>query len=413
MIDNKHFIPLKPALYNGVDCPQCGAENPTATGFCIPGMECIGQYECPNCGLAFASDLPVGFAIDLPFVWRLSDGEALVPPGTTANSWRPHPARLPRSDEPHGARREVFTEHKRIVILNTLDFLYGHVVLKLFNAQYYLDEHPDVGLVVMVPRMFEWLVPDGVAEKWVFDMKLAQGRAWNTAIDRFVHEQLERYDEVYLAPGYSHPEFTGVDIERFTRVKPFALTEFLGSPPRITIVARRDRVWYPSPTAKLMHRMARRLGIMGGWGARMQDRLIARLVKAVRRELPKAHFTIVGLAPRTPVPGGVEDLRTTTMDLETELMWCRHYAKSQVVVGVHGSNMILPTAHAAGCVEILPYDRYGNIVQDIAVRYNDRMQLFMYRFTDEFATPAQVARHVVSMFKDYQVYRADNQVNIF
>ena len=101
------------------------------------------------------------------------------------------------------------------------------------------------------------------------------------------------------------------------------------------------------------------------------------------------------------------------MDLGTELAWCRMYAGSQVVVGVHGSNMILPTAHAAGCVEILPHDRYGNMVQDISVRYHDRMQLFMYRFTDEFASPRQVARHVVSMFKDYEVYRLDNQLLIF
>ena len=70
-------------------------------------------------------------------------------------------------------------------------------------------------------------------------------------------------------------------------------------------------------------------------------------------------------------------------------------------------------APAAGCVEILPYDRYGNIVQDISVRYADRMQLFMYRFTDEFAPPRDVARHIVSMFKDHEVYRLDNQVNIF
>lgn len=71
------------------------------------------------------------------------------------------------------------------------------------------------------------------------------------------------------------------------------------------------------------------------------------------------------------------------------------------------------TAHAVGCVEILPYQRYGNIVQDISVRYTDRMQLFMYRFVDEFASPSYVARHVCSMFKDYEVYRLDNRVNIF
>ena len=122
---------------------------------------------------------------------------------------------------------------------------------------------------------------------------------------------------------------------------------------------------------------------------------------------------MVGLAKPGGMPEGVEDLRTMRMSLETELAWCRAYAKSQVAVGVHGSNMILPTAHAAGCVEILPYDRYGNIVQDISVRYDDRMQLFLYRFIDEFATPTAVSRHVISMYKDFDIYRLDNSVNIF
>jgi hypothetical protein len=129
--------------------------------------------------------------------------------------------------------------------------------------------------------------------------------------------------------------------------------------------------------------------------------------------MPNARFTVVGLAKPGGMPAGVADLRTLNMNLDTELAWCRAYAQSQVVVGVHGSNMILPTAHAIGCVEILPYDRYGNIVQDISVRWNDRMQLFMYRFVDEFASPADVSRHVVSMFNDHEVYRLDNQVNIF
>lgn len=75
--------------------------------------------------------------------------------------------------------------------------------------------------------------------------------------------------------------------------------------------------------------------------------------------------------------------------------------------------MILPTAHAAGCIEILPYDRYENIVQDISVRYEDRLQLFHYRFVDEFAGPNDVARHAVSTITDQHVFFRDNRTNVF
>lgn len=413
MKQDRHLIPLKPVIFNDFACPECGAAGTEGTRVMVLGKQTAAEYKCQACGLAFVRDLPAGFTIDLPLAWRLSDKHPYHPPNGPAEDWPAYPAyQVPRTDR-YNVQREVFKECRRIVVLNTIDHLYGHVLLKLFNAQHYIDKHPDIGLVVIVPKMFEWLVPDGVAESWVFDIKLKEAWGWNAGIDAFVQEQWGRYDEIYLAPGYSHPEFTAIDIERFSRVKPFAMAGFLTAPPRITIVARRDRLWYASPLAKLAHRVLKRFGLVPDLAVRWQDRLVARTIRKVRKSIPNAAFTVVGLAFPSRMPAGVEDLRTLRMDQATELKWCRAYAQSQVVVGVHGSNMILPTAHAAGCVEILPYDRYGNMVQDISVRYNDRMQLFMYRFTDEYTRPRDVARHVVSMFQDFEVYRLDNQVNIF
>lgn len=413
MEQDRHLIPLKPEVYNDFTCPECGAPKPHGTGVMVLGKQTAAEYTCRSCGLDFVRDLPAGFTIDLPLAWRKRDKHPYHPPNGMAEDWPAYPDYQVPSTARYNAQRKVYKECKRIVVLNTIDHLYGHVLLKLFNAQHYIENHPDIGLVVIVPKMFEWLVPDGVAESWVFDIKLKEAWGWNAGIDAFVKEQWDRYDEIFLAPGYSHPEFTRIDIERFSRIKPFEPAQFLAAPPHITLVARRDRLWYRSPVAKFIHRALKRAGIFPDIAVWAQDRLVAATIRAVRKEMPKASFSVVGLAKPGGLPADVQDLRTMRMDLATELEWCRAYARSQVVVGVHGSNMILPTAHAAGCVEILPYDRYGNIVQDISVRYNDRMQLFMYRFVDEFARPRAVARHVVSMFKDHEVYRLDNQVNIF
>lgn len=410
---DRHLIPLKPVIFNDFQCPECGAQEPQGIKVMVLGKQTAAEYKCKGCGLEFVRDLPAGFTIDLPLAWRLRDKHPYHPANGLAEDWPAYPDyQTPRTSR-YNVQRKVFKECKRIVVLNTIDHLYGHVLLKLFNAQHYLDHHPGIGLVVIVPRMFEWLVPEGVAESWVFDIKLKEAWGWNAGIDAFVQEQWGRYEEVYLAPGYSHPEFSKIDIERFSRIEPFKPEHFRTAPQHITFVARRDRLWYASGTAKWLHRAMKRTGIFPDLAVWAQDRLVVRAIRKVRQQLPRAQFTVVGLAKPGGMPKGVEDLRTMRMDLETELAWCRAYARSQVVVGVHGSNMILPTAHAAGCVEILPYDRYGNIVQDISVRYNDRMQLFMYRFTDEFAAARHVARHVVSMFKDHEVYQLDNQVNIF
>jgi hypothetical protein len=101
------------------------------------------------------------------------------------------------------------------------------------------------------------------------------------------------------------------------------------------------------------------------------------------------------------------------MDVGTEKAWCAAYGSSQVVVGVHGSNMLLPTALAGSCVEILPRQRLENIVQDVTVRHHGRAQLFHYRFVDEFASPEVVAGQVVSIFVDRDTFMRNNHVNVF
>ena len=87
-----------------------------------------------------------------------------------------------------------------------------------------------------------------------------------------------------------------------------------------------------------------------------------------------------------------------------ETAWCNVYSRSHVVIGIHGSNMLLPTALAAGCVEILPTERYGNMVQDIAVRYRDRRQLFLYRFADQYTSPRSVAAKALAIIEHYDRY---------
>ncbi|MBP6390715.1 MAG: hypothetical protein KA352_07460 [Flavobacteriales bacterium] len=413
---DRHLVPVRPKLLADRDCPSCGSREVDAVGTVFPGVHVLGEYRCRSCGYAFYHDLPVGFAVDHDVSIGKEDGNLHNPKGAAGWVWSPllEGFRAP-IDADVRIERRVLRERKRVVVLNTLDFLYGHVLLKLWNAQYYLDAHPDLGLVLILPRSFEWLVPKGTAEVWLVDQRLGQAHGWYTAIDRFVQDQLPRYDELFLGKGYAHPDKSKVDIERFCGVAPFPLEKFVDQPRRITFVLREDRLWLRSPFFKFVHRALNKIGLKGF--ARWlfladQERLAMAALRRIRKHYPDVKATIVGLGDRGgPVPG-VDDLRTRKMDKDTELRWCQAYAQSQVVIGVHGSNMLLPTALAAGCIEILPYDRYGNIVQDVAARYRDVMQLFLYRFVDEFSSSRTVARHAISMFKDFPVYYRNNRINI-
>ena len=173
------------------------------------GIQVLGDYQCPKCGTEFLRDLPVGFQTDLQLAFEEKTKKILHP---NAEPWVTYPeyAAPTTFDFPIG--RKVFSEHKKVIVLNLLDHLYGHVLLKLYNAQHYLDHYPDHGLVLLIPKMFEWLTPKGVAEAWVVDQKLSQARAWHPCIDRFVQEQLPRYQEVQLARAWGHPDFADIDL---------------------------------------------------------------------------------------------------------------------------------------------------------------------------------------------------------
>ncbi len=412
-LKDRNLVPLVPACFNDFDCPVCGKPGPTVKRTVFIGIQVLAEYHCAGCGRKFLRDLPIGFQVDLQLAFEEGTKNILHP---NAEPWITYPEYAKPTSSEFPIARKVFSEHKKVIVLNLLDHLYGHVLLRLHNALHYIDHYPDRGLVLLIPKMYEWLVPEGVAEIWVVDQKLSQARAWHPCIDRFVQQQLPRYEEVQLARGWSHPDFADIDIQRFTRIQPFPLSEFTSRPPHMTFVVRTDRLWFATPVAKLCYRAIGKLGLkssLGRWFVDRQSALVRRSMRSIKQEIPDVTFSVVGLAPKGGFAGLADDLRTLRMDQETELLWCRTYAKSQIVVGVHGSNMLLPTAHAAALIEILPHDRLGNFAQDVNIRYRDRMQLFLYRFLDEFASPSLVARNAISMFRHFTLYYRNNRLNTF
>jgi len=304
--------------------------------------------------------------------------------------------------------RKIYQEHNRVIILNCLDYLYGHVLLKLFNAQYHLDQQPEYGLILIIPKSFEWLVPEGVAEVWSIDMKLSEGKKYNAYLDEFIQSQMARFDEVYLSFAYSHTDLTRVDFERFTGIAAFDMENYQILPPTITFITREDRLWFGSSNLQFLDKALRKLKLKGlakNFFVRAQNAKIRRASKYIKQHFPEARIFVAGLGKTGKFPAFIKDKRATHINTEIELEWCKIYAQSHFTVGVHGSNMLIPTALSGGAIEILPYERYGNIVQDLFVRYTDRRQLFMYRFTHPYVHPKEVGMHAVGMLSHYEAFK--------
>jgi glycosyltransferase involved in cell wall biosynthesis len=411
------MIRLKPDPENFYTCPECQAGNPLVHEFQFESVNVFVNCTCSACGFAFDQVLPVSHTVDNPLAYgRVNKKEYM---GTDCPEWLSASVFKSHVEIKHNKipiERIIFKQHEQVVILNTLDSLYGHVLLKLYNAFYHLAEEKNIGLIIILPKIFKWLIPKGCAEVWIIDLKLSELIYGYSSLQKFVAEQLPRFQSVYLSKAYSHPTITTTDIEQLTGVSPFNLENFSTQKPVITFILREDRWWFSNPTDYWFYRLCRKLNILS-WGARIltlkQNQLVRKTIQKIKYQLPDASINVIGIGEKSIVEEHVIDYRTRRVNALTEKEWCEVYACSHVVIGVHGSNMLLPTALAAGCVEILPEDRYGNMVQDISVRYNDRQQLFFYRFADQYSRPQSIANKAIAIMNDYPLFKKNMIINIY
>jgi len=295
---------------------------------------------------------------------------------------------------------------KQPVLLNCLDTLYGHCLLKLLNAQYYLGHRPDLDLIVLIPRFLRWMVPEGVATIWTVDLPLRRGIEWNDWLAAEIKRRIEPLEECWLSVAFSHPHPKDYDIERFTRVRAFPIDEWDArlERPMVTFIWREDRVWRDLSRygrwQRLTQRLKRKLGLVQYLLDEQKQRVVA-LAQALRRVFPQVDFAVAGLGRSGGLPNWITDLRSLEISERVERAWCERYSQSHVVIGVHGSNMLLPSAHAGAVVELVPPERWGNLIQDILVAArNVREIMYRYKFLPLDTSATTVAEVTVSLLRD-------------
>ncbi|HYP53840.1 MAG TPA: hypothetical protein VEQ42_09895 [Pyrinomonadaceae bacterium] len=398
---------LHPRAEADHECPHCRVRL-SVEGWHIPGMRNLADLRCASCLREFYGDLSSGQALYTPMLLEKATGAVHDPHGVGWFAEWLRESYAGRSDMPVPFDvREHLPVTRPVVLLNCLDTLYGHSLLKLLNAQYYLDRRRDVDLIVIIPSFLAWMVPDGVAQVWTVGLPLRRGTEWNDRLAREISRRVEAFESVSLGHALSHPRPDEYDIERFTRVETFPLEEWGArqKTPTVTFIWRDDRPWPASADASgeskgaaptRRERLRRLITARPRPRARQSER-VSELAESLRRDLPALDFAVAGLAEgvgRAALPEWVRDLRRPALDEAAERGWCERYAASHVVVGVHGSNMLLPSAHAGGVVELIGPERWGNFTQDVLFREagDCRETLFRYRFVDELTPPSALAR---------------------
>jgi hypothetical protein len=402
------MIRLHPLTDAPHDCPHCGATL-QIVGWHIPGMRNLAELRCEVCGREFYGDIAAGQALYTPMLLEKASGVVHDAHGVEWFArWLRDSYAQRASDPLNFTQEELAPVTRHVVLLNCLDTLYGHCLLKLLNAQHYLDHQPDLDLIVIVPSFLRWLVPAGVAQIWTIDLPLRRGTEWNDWLAREIQRRVGAFENASLSVALSHPRPDDYDIERFTRIKPFPLDEWEErmERPTVTFIWREDRLWRAPQDA---HARAKRFGRLFNAeenGVEKQLRLVIALAESLRAVHQGIDFAVAGVGAHGRLPDWIADMRRSEVDVGTEREWCARYAASHVVVGVHGSNMLLPSAHAGGVVELIGAERWGNYLQDILFRAGDAREMFFrYRFMPDSTAPAALAQVTDSVLASFGAFQ--------
>lgn len=357
------------------DCPKCNfkAEH---FRYIFQGIHNSEEFECKKCQQKFIWDLPIGHSLDYGFQYNLTTNQTWTR-REGARSWFIKPYKKALNNPNHQnikVKRIVKRKVKKALIVNCLDYLYGHGLLKLFNIERHLLTHKGFDLVLIIPKSLLWLVPKEVAEILVVDIKLSQAREYFPSLDKQINNYISQFNFVYLSKAYAHPPVN--DISTFTGQK----SCFKIKKPRISFVWRSDRPWFNNIYIVYLFKKLKIISVLNY----LQYLKIILLFTLLKNSHKEYKYTVTGFGKDFSFPKWILDKRTNTFSQKTEKELCKVYAESKIIIGVHGSNMLLPSAHADMVLDLMPDDRLGNFAQDVLYetkRSTDfRVRAFKFRY---------------------------------
>lgn len=371
-------------IFNTIKCPICQG-NFEHQKIHWQGAHTCAYSFCLDCNGKFIIDLPINQAT---LLFRLLDVQTNII--YNEKSFKATPIlwfdnKLRTILNPVDRFVEVLIEKrvyfKKIIILNTVDFIYGHSLLELFNIQHLNKKiKEDIGIVVIIQPMMKWLVPnEGIAEVWTVNLKFNEVNEYYPSISNQINQQLSRFDMCYLSNGYVLPTNNNIKVENFTKIKPYS---FINKPEktRITFIWREDpgRLWIRSIyLLKGMQKL--------GFNKILLPIHLLRIkifFYLLHKKLNESTYqlTLAGLGNYGKFANYIEDKRVQGFSEKEERDTCQVYSESELVIGVHGSSMLLPSGHAGMTVSLMPSKRWGNFSEDILITSEDpRIASFQQR----------------------------------
>ena len=103
-------------------------------------------------------------------------------------------------------------QNRSVLIVNCLDTLYGHALLKFLSSVRYLRQHPDFDVVAIIPSLLSWIMPSMLQSVIEVDTSLADFGTWIGGLDLAIKSLLSVYSTAFLAEAVSQPDLSTEDL---------------------------------------------------------------------------------------------------------------------------------------------------------------------------------------------------------
>lgn len=414
------MIEIKPTISEQFHLPKHSEECAVVEGIVFVGTHVLAKCHYSSSEQHFYQAFPVGHTWQYPVVFS-EDGQNTYYQAE-AKLWLAEPLiesfLSHHTAKPILIRRDVRKTYRQVIILNCLDSCYGHCLYKLFNAQRHLLQHSELGLILLIPKSLRWLVPEGTAEIWEVDASTRQLKQYIPNLDGFVKSSLEAYDKVYLSRAITQLNTLEIDTKRFTKIAPFGLDDFSETNPRVTFVMREDRFWLASRADHFLYLASVKfntLSWMKFYFVYRQNYMVRKAARKTKTQLANAQFFVTGMGCNGTFGKSIKDCRVANeVSEEKEREWAYLFSTSHIIIGVHGSNMLIPTSLAAAFVILVPDYKIAHWGEDVIARHTAPNATFLGRFLSSLASTEQVASHVVHLIKGFSshCFRRDTPVSI-
>ena len=136
---------IKPNIEYKSICPKC-SNSLIINDILWQGIHVCAKSRCEKCNIDYIEDLKVGQAMFGAYQIDMNNFKLYGP--EISKSWFGKPLldslKNPADKEKLEFKIERFKINKEVIIINCIDFLYGHSLAKLLSADYYLKNYSDL-----------------------------------------------------------------------------------------------------------------------------------------------------------------------------------------------------------------------------------------------------------------------------